>query len=223
MMNKKNEFLNRFGFTKRLMLSAMTAVATGAAGAPGELTVGFGQVDITPPVGLIITGPKLPKSVGRDDPLKARAIVVQSGARKLAIAGIDLVKIRRDLADETALLVEQRTGITRDAVLICPSHNHSSPFIPQGGPNNRDYIATNAGELFVELGLSVKRRSPFPHTVVSELTNDWIGYEPTAQGFSHEGYETLAGVNFISPKGIQDLVDTSVEMLMELWGQDGLK
>ena len=31
-------------------------------------------------------------------------------------------------------------------------------------------IATNAGELFVEWGLSVKERSPFPHTIVSELT-----------------------------------------------------
>ncbi len=48
-------------------------------------------------------------------------------------------------------------------------------------------IATNTGELFVEWRLSVKKRSPFPHTAVSELTNEWIGYEPTSQAFQHEG------------------------------------
>ena len=82
-------------------------------------------------------------------------------------------------------------------------------------------IATNAGELFVEWGLSVKKRSPFPHTIMCELTNDWIGYEPTSQALQHEGYETLAGVNFVSLKGTQTLVDTAVELLQELWEGDG--
>jgi hypothetical protein len=78
-------------------------------------------------------------------------------------------------------------------------------------------IATNAGELFVEWGILVKKRSPFPHTILSELTNDWIGYEPTELAFQHEGYETLAGANFVALEGIQKLVDTAVEMLDELW------
>ena len=62
-------------------------------------------------------------------------------------------------------------------------------------------IATNAGELFVEWGLSLKKRSRFPHTIMSELTNEWIGYEPTAQAFQHEGYEALVGVNVVSLEG----------------------
>ena len=426
-------------------------------GSPEELRAGFSQLDITPPVGAIMTGPSLPRSVGTDDPLLVRTLVVQSGDQTLAIVGVDLVKIRLDLADAAIAQASQRTGIDRDAVMICPSHNHSSPFIPMGGPNNKDYlstlpgliadsieqaykalqparmflgrslvyeghcnrrvvsradglvlntwlkkvndlektpqvlgtegpidpelwvarfdaldgrvlgtlvnfachpnlrdrkalkswsadfpgviaehiaeaygkeavcvftqgcsgnikpasgqtndwrekaavfakaavdaakraipmegpiavgyarrdvlvpcsdpanqregaiarlgwrpdafdaakrqaarmpkmrnvpvsaarigplgIATNAGELFVEWGLSVKKRSPFPHTIVSELTNDWIGYEPTAQGFQHEGYETLAGVNFVSLEGIQMLVDTAVELLNSLWSE----
>jgi len=35
--------------------------------------------------------------------------------------------------------------------------------------------------------------------------------------FQHEGYETLAGANFVALEGIQKLVDTAVEMLDELW------
>jgi hypothetical protein len=438
-----------------LILFATAAFAADGEGSTGELRVGFGQVDITPPVGAIITGPAAPVSVGTDDPLFAKALVVQSGDRTLAIVGVDLVKIRRDLADAAIAQAAQRTGIARDAVMICPSHNHSSPFIPTGGPVNKDYlailprliadsiekaykalqparmfvgrslvfeglhnrrviskadglvlntwlkklndleqtpqvlgtegpidpelwvarfdsrdgrmlgtlvnfachpamhdrsglktwsadfpgiiaehiakaygkqavcvftqgssgniappvqfspdwreraavfaraavdaakgaipikgpiavgytrrevtvprcdpasqregaiarlgwrpksfdaakreianlpktrnvpvsavrigplgIATNPGELFVEWGLTVKKRSPFPYTFVSELTDDWVGYEPTAEAFEHEGYETLAGVDFVSLEGIQTLVDTAVELLQSLW------
>lgn len=441
-----------------LAVFALAAFTARGEGLRNELKVGFGQVDITPPVGAIITGPAGPVSTGTDDPLRAHAMVAQSGDRKLAFVGLDLVKIRLDLTDQTIALVTQQTGITRDAVLICPSHNHSSPLIPARGgkatankayidtlpklisdsivqankalqparmsigrslvyeghcnrrviskadglvlnlwlkklndlkqvpqvlgsegpidpelwvarfdaldgrtlgvlvnftchpclhdrikthnwsadfpgviseqiaqaygkqavcvftqgasgniqppvtwapdwkersavfakaavdaakdaipvkePVTVDYarrdvdvprcnaeaqregtitrlgwrsesfegtrrtaaamprtlkvpvsaarigplsIATNAGELFVEWGISVKKRSPFPHTIVSELTNDSVGYEPTAQAFQHEGYETLAGVDLVSLEGIQTLVDTAVELLQTLW------
>lgn len=445
-----------------LLLFAAAAFAAGGEGSPGELRVGFGQVDITPPVGAILTGPAAPVGVGTDDPLFAKALVVQSGDQRLAIVGVDLVKIRRDLADAAIAQASQRTGIARDAVLICPSHNHSSPLIPaQGGKRsaNQDYlatlpkliadsveqaykalqpasmfvgrslvfeglhnrrvisktdglalntwlkklndleqtpqvlgtegpidpelwvarfdacdgrtlgtlvnfachpamhdrsglktwsadfpgviaghlaqaygqqavcvftqgasgdiappvqfspdwreraavfaraavdaakgalpikgpiavghtrcevtvprcnpasqregaiarlgwrpnsfdaakrevanmpetrnvpvsavrigplgIATNPGELFVQWGLSVKKRSPFPYTFVSELTDDWIGYEPTGPAFEHEGYETLAGVDFVTLAGIQTLVDTAVDSLQGLWKKNG--
>jgi len=82
-------------------------------------------------------------------------------------------------------------------------------------------IASNAGELFVEWGLSIKRRSPFPHTVVAELTNDTIGYQPTREAFEQQGYETLVGANWVSLEGIEMLVDTAVELLEGLWEGNG--
>ena len=428
--------------------------------------VGFSQLDITPPAGAIMTGPRLPITTGTDDPLMIRTMVVQSGERTLAIVGMDLVKIRIDLTDEAIAEAGKRTGIERAGVLVCASHNHSSPFIPMGGPNNAEYIATlpgliadsieaahaalqparmyvgrslvygglqnrrvitksdgmslntwlkklddlqqtpqvlgtegpvdpemwlarfetlegivlgtlvnftchpalhnrrghkdngearwsadfpgviaehiaeqfgaqaicvftqgasgninpaelfvddwreragvfgraavhaaetampvegpvevayarrdvtvalidpmkqrdgaisrlgwrpesfeaakrsaagkpdtraipvsaarigpmgiatNAGELFVEWGIDIKKRSPAPHTFVSELTNDWIGYEPTVEAFENEGYETLAGVAFVTPEGIETLVDTVVELLEELWADGSPK
>ena len=128
-----------------LAIGAEASQLPGNGPSPGELKVGFSQLDITPPVGAIITGPALPVSVGMDDPLRARAMVVQSGDRKLAIVGLDLVKIRRDLADAAIAQASARTGIARDAVLICPSHNHSSPLIPAQGDSataNKDYLST---------------------------------------------------------------------------------
>jgi hypothetical protein len=81
-------------------------------------------------------------------------------------------------------------------------------------------IATNAGELFVEHGLTIKERSPFKHTVVAELTNDLIMYQPTRQAFAQQGYETMVGANRVCIDGIESLVDTAVELLHELH-QDG--
>ena len=78
-------------------------------------------------------------------------------------------------------------------------------------------IATNPGELFVEHGLTIKRRSPFRHTVVSELTNDLILYQPTRQAFAQQGYETLVGPNRVAMEGIEKIVDTAVELVEELW------
>jgi hypothetical protein len=80
-------------------------------------------------------------------------------------------------------------------------------------------IATNAGELFVEHGLTIKERSPFPHTVVAELTNDLIMYQPTREAFEQQGYETLVGPNRVSMAGIDVLVRTAVQLLQELWAQ----
>ena len=449
----------RRGLTLSLALVLLQVHAPLNAGQerPGAFKVGFSQLDITPPVGTKLTGPTGGDVMGTDDPLYVRTMVVQSGGRTLAIVSLDLVKIRLDLADAAIASASKQTGIDRNAVIICPTHNHSSPWIPRGGPHNREYIATlpgriagsitkahkalqparmllgrslvfdglhhrrvlsksdglalntwlkklndlqqtpqvlgtagpidpelwvarfdsldgrvlgtlvnfachphihnrrrlkwsadypgliaehladeygkqvvsvftqgcsgninpnwaldpnwrekasvfsraavaaaksatliegaiavgyarrdlvvptrnptqreaaitrlgwrpekfeaagksaarmpntrkvpvnaarigplgiatNAGELFVEWGIDIKRRSPFPHTIVCELTNDSIGYEPTAQGFAHEGYESLVGVNFVSLEGIETLVDTSVELLQELWKQDG--
>jgi neutral ceramidase len=78
-------------------------------------------------------------------------------------------------------------------------------------------IATNPGELFVEHGLHIKAGSPFPHTVVAELTNDSIGYQPTRRAFELQGYETLVGANQISMEGIETIVDTATALLNSLW------
>ena len=80
-------------------------------------------------------------------------------------------------------------------------------------------IASNPGELFVEHGLSIKRRSPFRHTVVSELTNDLILYQPTKEAFAQQGYETLVGPNRVAMEGIERIVDTAVELVEVLWNE----
>jgi len=437
------------------LLGLLVGIASlGAHQADPEFRTGFARVDITPPKGAIMTGPALPIAKDTEDRLFAKAMVARSGGRTLAIVGMDLVKIRKDLAEEATRLAAERTGLDPRGILLCPTHNHSSPWVPRGGPGNRKYleevpgriaecierahrdmrparmkigrslvyrglnnrrfvskadgkvlnnwlgklddleavpqvlgsegpidpemwvarfestdgkvmgllvnftchpnlrqrkdlrswsadfpgviseklrelhgenvvtvfpqgasgnlnpasgqtrnwraeaeifanaaaeaaqsarrvqepveidyarrdvrvprrdpasqadeaiarlgwrveafeaagesvsrlpesretpvsaarigplgIASNPGELFVEWGIDIKRRSSFRHTIVCELVNDSIGYEPTAAAFENGGYETLVGVNFVTLEGIEELVDTAVALLDEL-------
>lgn len=45
------------------------------------------------------------------------------------------------------------------------------------------------GEVFVELGLAIKKRSPFKHTYVIELANENIGYIPDRRSYAEGNYE----------------------------------
>jgi neutral ceramidase len=42
-------------------------------------------------------------------------------------------------------------------------------------------FAGNPGELFSELGMQIKARSPYRHTFVLSITNNWMGYIPTRE------------------------------------------
>jgi hypothetical protein len=45
------------------------------------------------------------------------------------------------------------------------------------------------GEVFVELGLAIKKRSPFPLTCIVELANENIGYIPDRRSYAEGNYE----------------------------------
>ncbi len=70
------------------------------------------------------------------------------------------------------------------------------------------------GELFTHLGLEIKRQSPFPHTVVVELANDWIGYIPDREGHRLGGYQVWTGLHsYVEPGTGERLVEQAVRML----------
>lgn len=48
------------------------------------------------------------------------------------------------------------------------------------------------GEIFVELGLSIKAGSPFKETIIAELANGSIGYIPTRRAYSEGNYEVVS-------------------------------
>lgn len=74
------------------------------------------------------------------------------------------------------------------------------------------------GEVFVELGLAIKARSPFKTTLVIELTNSHIAYVPTREAFSQGGYETIN--SRLAPGGGEMMVESAVRLLNELYSNE---
>jgi hypothetical protein len=72
-------------------------------------------------------------------------------------------------------------------------------------------------ELFTQLGLDIKNRSPFRYTYIAELANDWIGYLPNLDGHKLGGYQVWTGYHsYAEPGAGERLVDEAVNMLKEL-------
>jgi hypothetical protein len=75
-------------------------------------------------------------------------------------------------------------------------------------------IVTLPGEVFVELGLAIKRQSPFETTLVVELANDVPNYIPTEKAFREGSYEVVN--SRLAPGSGEQLVAAAVRLLREL-------
>ncbi|MBR4221262.1 MAG: hypothetical protein IKR81_08915 [Victivallales bacterium] len=80
-------------------------------------------------------------------------------------------------------------------------------------------IAGLHGEVFVEIGLDIKARSPFPQTMVIGLANGSTGYIATDKALDEGSYETRLCRHVRSPKGTGKLwADTAVNVFKEMKG-----
>ena len=71
------------------------------------------------------------------------------------------------------------------------------------------------GEVFVELGLALKKRSPFKHTFVVELANECLGYIPDRRSYAEGNYEPESA-RCAAGSG-EKLVDVGAKLLTELY------
>jgi hypothetical protein len=103
---------------------------------------------------------------------RARAIV-ERGKRPPDLS--DWLFARETLMLTHLLAIEPAVDVEVQAVQIGPA-----------------VCVSNPAEYFVEYGLEIKQRSPFPFTFAVELANGGVGYVPTEEAFSPSGggYET---------------------------------
>lgn len=74
------------------------------------------------------------------------------------------------------------------------------------------------GEVFCELAITAKRRSPFSQTFVIGYANGSIGYVPTPQAYREGGYEVQAAIHLADHAGVV-LVEESLKLLAEVAGR----
>ena len=126
---------------RALTTLALALILALAFSARAELRAGAAQADITPDV----KAHKIPSSgygargrkpmEGVHDPVRAKALILQSGSSQVAVVTLDLIGVSRELR---ALVLKklEGTGISDQNLLITASHTHSGP-----GAMEKNFIA----------------------------------------------------------------------------------
>lgn len=79
------------------------------------------------------------------------------------------------------------------------------------------YLVGVPAEFFTVLGLEIKRRSPYRDTFVCGLSNDYVGYLPSREGFKNGGYQTWMGLHSFSEVGTGEMVvEECLKLLNEI-------
>lgn len=104
---------------------------------------------------------------------------------------------------ETVCILEtvgrQNTPLLAEVQVIAISHEVAIVALP--------------GEIFVELGLAIKKASPFKHTLIAELSNGSIGYVPDQEAYPQGNYE------IVSARGEAGSGEKLVEAALRLLGE----
>jgi hypothetical protein len=93
------------------------------------LRIGFGQYDVTPPLGVALCGYDKRQGMadGLHDPLRALAMVFDDGTTTAALIVADVIAITPEQYVQVGRLVEQWTGIPAGHVIAAGTHTHSGP------------------------------------------------------------------------------------------------
>ena len=70
------------------------------------------------------------------------------------------------------------------------------------------------GEIFTELGIAIKKASPYPLTIVSELANGSIGYVPNRKAYAEGAYEVISAR--CGPGCGEALADAAIRLLADM-------
>ena len=93
------------------------------------MKAGFAKVDITPPLGSKLAGYfQLREATGIINPLSACAVAFCDDSGKTAVVvTLDILELMQRDTDVIRTMVAEKTGLDRDAVLLCCTHTHLGP------------------------------------------------------------------------------------------------
>jgi len=98
----------------------------------GEFQAGAAQVQITPPIGVPMSGYYYERAAtGVHDELYAHALVFAKEGHKIALVTCDLIGMDAQLVSQARQRIEKVTGIPGGHVMISCTHAHTGPTLPR--------------------------------------------------------------------------------------------
>lgn len=106
------------------------------------MRIGFGRVDITPPLGTKITGAwQLRIADGVMDPLQLNAVAIQNGEETIVIVTADLLAMNESNATPVRNLISKELGIPAQNILTQCLHQHTATSGCSTGVSSPEYVA----------------------------------------------------------------------------------
>ena len=93
------------------------------------MQVGFSSVDITPELGIYLTGYGMPErlATGVHSPLMATVMMMKDGDTEAAVIGMDWCFVDWELTQDIRRGIFEAAGVPEKNILFCCSHTHSAP------------------------------------------------------------------------------------------------
>ena len=93
-----------------------------------KLEVGFGRVNVTPPIGIGLSGYfQLRISDGVLDELESNAIAVKVDDKLAVLISVDNIGFYDDFIEKLQNVISSKTGISKSAIFIHGTHTHTCP------------------------------------------------------------------------------------------------
>ncbi|MBL8175137.1 MAG: neutral/alkaline non-lysosomal ceramidase N-terminal domain-containing protein [Bryobacterales bacterium] len=174
---------------------ALLLIALSAPGQDLPLHAGLAKVDLTPSSSMPMYGysnRRCGPSAGIHDSLYAKALVLASGASKMAIVTLDLGSF---VSEKLVADIKGKLGIP--VVLLAASHTHSGPAFLPPSANQPAYLADIEGKIFE----AVKRagESMFPASLAVSRGSIQLGYNrllPRDDGRSRALFDNLERIPY---------------------------
>ena len=132
---------------------------------------GWAEIDITPPMGLVMGGRGLTETTGKKvlDPLMAQVLYMKDAkGSAFVLVSFDLVGISHELSDRIRTDIVHELGVDWNLVVLNTSHTHSGPLmirsvLAAGGPLRTNEVAYQdalADEILSATRAAAKNLSP---------------------------------------------------------------
>ena len=112
--------------------------------AKNTLKAGYARIDITPPLGVNISGYFVERIASTVlDPLEACALAVSDGKKTAVLITLDTLGLYEDIADAWREAIAEKAGIAVEDIYVHATHTHQGPNTRTGceNPLNQAYIA----------------------------------------------------------------------------------
>ena len=146
-------FMKKYAAGTTILVGMILFACVFSSVAEAALKAGTSKVDITPPVGVWLSGygSRNKPSEGILDPLYAKALVLDDSQEKIAIVSADLLWVPLEMTNEIRQKAREKLGIPQQNVMICGTHTHFAPKIDRIAKNWPDAAVAEIDESYVRV------------------------------------------------------------------------